>query len=418
MILDKWQKEILKTKGNIVVVSPRQFGKSEVIAKLAADFIKNNSNKNVIIGAAVERQELLIFLKILDQIDKKLIKGRSTLNFLQLINGSKITCVPVGDTGLGVRGFTADMVIIDEADFVRPIAWEAILPLTSQTGGPMIFLSTPNRKKGFFYECFDDPEFTAFHIKAEDVLESPTRTKKNIENILKNRKIAKRRMTKIQFAREYLGLFVDEFLQYFLGDMVEERCNLDEEKHILPQYEYTIGIDIAGPGKDDTTIEIFNITDRKNIIHVKSIIRKEIFFPDLIEEIRRLKREYHIENRSIGIDSGGLGGGLYQFIEKDEELGSKIVPLDNSTRPLDKEGKTGKLLKELMYTNLKLKMEMKEISFLDDSDVKRSFKSIQCEDTEKRELQFSGDYSHIIEGIIRAIWCVETKGLNPSIRSF
>ena len=44
MILDKWQEEVLKTKGNIALTAPRQVGKSTIIAKKAADFIKNNSH--------------------------------------------------------------------------------------------------------------------------------------------------------------------------------------------------------------------------------------------------------------------------------------------------------------------------------------------------------------------------------------
>lgn len=415
MILDKWQEEILKTKGNIAVVAPRQVGKSTIIAKLASDFIKNNYNKSVIIGAAVERQELLIFLKILNQIDKKFIVGRSTLNFVKLTNGCTINCVPIGDTGLGVRGFTADMVIIDEAAFVRPVAWEAIFPLTANTGGPLILLSTPHGREGFFYDCFEDPKFTKFHIKIDDVLKSPTRTKENIKFIKENRELAKRRMTKVQFATEYEGEFIDEFLQYFPGDLVEELCSLKEEQHVSSKYRYAMGIDIAGPGKDDTTLEIFNITDKKRVIHVKNIIRKEIHHKDLMEEIRALKKEYHMGSKSIGMDSAGIGSGLFQFMMKDNELKRCIIPLDNATRPIDSDDGTRKLLKELMYTSLKLKMEKEEILFLDDPDIKRSFKSIQCLDTERKELQFKGNYSHIIEGIVRAIWCAETIGLRPFI---
>ncbi len=226
MKLDKWQEEILVCEGNICLVSGRQVGKSTIIAIKAARFALKYKNKEIIIGAAVERQELLIFRKILDYIPKSNIKGRASQGFVELTNGSIIRCVPIGDTGLGVRGFTSDMTIIDEAHFVTEIAWEAILPMTFTTGGPEILLSSPSPvgKEGHFYECFSDDSFSKFYKSSEEILELDTRTKEQKEYMRKKLENHKKSLTKIQYAREYLGQFLDEMLAYFPNKLLNEVC--------------------------------------------------------------------------------------------------------------------------------------------------------------------------------------------------
>ena len=62
---DKWQKEVLGTTGNLCIVSPRQMGKSTVISEKSGEYALNNENKTILIIAAVERQALLLFEKVI-----------------------------------------------------------------------------------------------------------------------------------------------------------------------------------------------------------------------------------------------------------------------------------------------------------------------------------------------------------------
>lgn len=179
--------------------------------------------------------------------------------------------------------------------------------------------------------------------------------------------------------------------------------------------DYFMGVDIAGWGKDHSTIEIFNGKNEKKIFQVENIVFENISLPDLERAIIDKKREYNMGRQSIGIDNAGIGSGVFQHLLEIDEMKRCIIPLDNSTRPIEtgSDGRKGKLLKELMYTWLKLKMERKEIKFL--KSTINSFRSIRCEDTERRELKFWGKDAHVVEGIARAIWLIKSKSLNPCI---
>ena len=169
--LDPWQVKVLKEKGDICLCTGRQVGKSQTIGIKAAEHALNNPNHVVIIGAAIERQASHIFWMVKDYLYEnfpKKIKGRATMSFVELTNGSIIRCLPVGDDGLGIRGFTANVLIIDEAAFVNPRAWSGIRPVLATTKGQLILLSTPFGTEGYFAECYKNLRFYRDHISSEE----------------------------------------------------------------------------------------------------------------------------------------------------------------------------------------------------------------------------------------------------------
>ena len=136
--LDPWQEKILATPGNICVRSGRQVGKSTVVSIKAGEYAMKNKNKVIMVVAAVERSAYLLFEKILSYIharNKKSISGRPTKKEIKLKNGSKILCLPTGDSGFGIRGHTIDLLIADEAAFINDDVWTAVTPMLTVTGG-------------------------------------------------------------------------------------------------------------------------------------------------------------------------------------------------------------------------------------------------------------------------------------------
>ena len=101
---------------------------------------------------------------------------------------------------------------------------------------------------------------------------------------------------------------------------------------------------------------------------------------------------------------------------------NKVIAINNAQRPLDREGKKkAKLLKEDLYDNLRALMEQGKIKLLDDESVIESLRSIQYEyimkEEEPTKLKIWGDYSHVVEGLIRAAWGAKTKHLNLQVYS-
>ena len=218
MKLDKWQKIVLATKGNMCICSPRQMGKSTVISQDAGEYALKNPKKSIMIIASVERQALLLFEKVLSYIygkSKKEIctgKDRPTKHELKLKNGSIIRCLPTGDSGYGIRGYTIDRLYADEAAFIKEDVWAAVTPMLATTGGDIILLSTPFGKDGYFYRMFHSDLFTRIHVDPDEVIEDreePQRT-----NLIEFRKEEKLRMTKLQYQQEHMGLFVGGIQRY------------------------------------------------------------------------------------------------------------------------------------------------------------------------------------------------------------
>jgi hypothetical protein len=406
MELDEWQKQIMDTKGNLCLRSGRQVGKSTIISIKAAEYALANAKKTIMVIASVDRQSLLLFEKILNHIhtkNKNAIKTgkhKPTKHKIQLKNGSVIHSLPTGESGYGIRGFTIDLLIADEAAFIPEEVWTAVTPMLTVTRGDIWLLSTPYGNEGFFYRCFQDNKYTSFHVSSEDC---PRKDQDFLDH-------EKSWMTKAQYAQEYLGEFVDELRQFFPTEVLKKVCLLKREDRKLTS-DYYLGVDIAGMGKDDTTLEILEGTHKENVYQVENIIRREQRTTDTTQDIIDLDNFWSF--KKIGVDDGGMGVGVYDQLSITNNVKRKVVGLNNASRPIDREGRKKKLLKEDMYNNLLAMMERSEIALLDDDDIIASLKSIQFDIEEQK---IFGRDTHIAEGLIRAAWLVKNKSLNIWIR--
>ena len=127
--------------------------------------------------------------------------------------------------------------------------------------------------------------------------------------------------------------------------------------------------------------------------------------------ILHLNNQYDF--KKIYIDSSGLGAGVFDHLLELDQTKRKVISIENAQRSLDREEKRHKkLLKEDLYNNLLCLMERGEIDLLDDPEIFQSFKSVQFEITDSKDIKIYGNYTHIVEGIIRAAWCIKDKNLN------
>ena len=172
--LDEWQKEVIEYQGNICLRSGRQVGKSTVIAIKVAEYSTQNRKKSVMVISATERQAYLLFSKILGYLLDhyktwiKSGKDRPTKTEIKLKNGTIIRCLPTGLDGIGIRGYTVDLLIADEAAFIPEDVWAAVKPMLATTKGNLILLSTPKGSDNFFYHSYYNPTFKTWHISSED----------------------------------------------------------------------------------------------------------------------------------------------------------------------------------------------------------------------------------------------------------
>lgn len=412
---DEWQKLVRRTKGNLCICAGRQVGKSTIISEDAGEYALNNQNKQIMIIASVERQALLLFEKVLSYIyekDKNSIKtgkDRPTKHELKLKNGSIIRCLPTGDSGYGIRGFTIDRLYADEAAFIKEEVWAAVTPMLATTGGDIVLLSTPFGSEGYFYRMFHNENFTPIHVNTKEIAEKrkePQRTQ-----MLKFLEDEEKRMTKLQFQQEYLGLFVGGIQRFFSDELIDEVCIMKEHK---PRGDKFQGIDIARFGGDEIVLTSLDRINRDKLIQFDLEIPENQKLTDTARLI--IHKDKEINHKKIYIDDGGLGVGVFDMLLEDEQTKRKIVAINNAKRIIDKEkgAKTDRkkpLMKEALYSNLKNLMENNKINLFNDDRVKQSLRSIQM-DFGDGQLKIYGNYSHIVEALIRAAWCIKDKSLN------
>jgi len=423
MIYDKWQLEVLATKGNLAIRSGRQTGKSTVIAKLTGDYAKQNKNKVVLVIASTERQAYLLFEKIFDYMfanyKSYLKKGKQnqTKTKLKLNNGTTIYCLPTGLDARGIRGYTVDLLIADEAAFIPRAVFNAMTPSIStrvKEGARIILLSTPFGRDNYFYDCFDNDTFTKFHVSSE---ECPRQDKDFLE-------AEKKRMSKISYAQEYLGEFADGQMQWFKDDLIRKCQTLQRIQipRINPNSNYYLGSDIARMGDDSSTFQIFEEINGI-LYHRENISTNKTKLNETYDFIIHLDTQYNFEK--IFIDNEGIGVGVYDFLMGNDQTKTKTFGVLNSLevkQGLDK--KRIKYQKEELYTLFLSLMRQKLVKLLDDDDLFFSLRSIRFDyttDTLGRSHLQIGATRHtdtdIPEGLIRAALAIKYKDLNPVVYS-
>jgi len=423
MELDERQREVFETEGNIVLRSGRQAGKSTTISFLVDDYASKNNNKIILVIASVERQAYELFSKIYSRIYEKhrylLKKGKQyqTKSKLELRNGTKILCLPTGLDGRGIRGYTIDLLIADEAAFIPRAVWDAVCPMIAtriKYGARMVLLSTPFGRDNYFYDCFDDDTFTKFHWSSEEC-------ERIDKNFLEQQK---KRMSKIAYAQEFLGEFADSAMQWFKDDLIKSRQTLRRED--IPPIDkgngYYLGSDIARMGDDASTFQIFQEINGK-LYHRENISTNKTKLNETYQFILHLNEKYDFEK--IFIDNEGLGVAVYDFLMGNDDTKTKTFGILNSLEMKHGiETKKIKYQKEELYSLFLSLMRQGEVYLLDDENIFFSLRAMKfdytTDDYGRSHLKiFASDHTDtdIPEGLIRAALAIKYKHLSLMVHS-
>lgn len=71
---------------------------------------------------------------------------------IELENGSRIISLPAKSQA--TVGYTADLLILDEAKIIPDDLYKSVRPMLATTGGRMVALTTPLGQRGWFYEAW------------------------------------------------------------------------------------------------------------------------------------------------------------------------------------------------------------------------------------------------------------------------
>jgi predicted phage terminase large subunit-like protein len=213
---DPWQRDLLISRDERVIINcSRQSGKSTIVAILALHHALLNPGAVVAIVSPSQRQSTELLRKV-SGFYRLLGQPRGSVTdsaiALELRNGSRIVALPGSEST--TRGFTASLVLIDEAAQVSEEDYYAATPMLAVTEGQLILLSTPHGKQGIFWHAWDqEPDWKKVSVTAD---QCPRIGKGWLER-------ERRAMGEWRFAQEYCCEFVQDdasifkegWIQYF-----------------------------------------------------------------------------------------------------------------------------------------------------------------------------------------------------------
>ncbi len=434
--LDQWQKDILKCKSKyILLCKGRQIGGTTIMARKCAEEMLNNNSCRIIVVSLTEDQAQLVIIMVLNYLEKehkswikKPYSKNITKNKIVLNNGSQVLSRPVGNTGDSVRGFTGDVLYINEASRMPESVFIAAKPVLLTTGGKIWMDSTPFGKQGYFYESWlnKHKRYKVFYMSSEEVIFdrpiSVSWTKEQRNEAITMLEEEKKDMGELAYAQEYLGLFMEDLRRLCTPKWIARVCILNREERNQRALHF-LGVDIARMGKDKGTFEIVDKVSPTNLRHVESIVKSKQYTTQTFNRILGLNDLWNFKKIGIDAGSGSLGVGIMDFLMKEPKICRKVEALNNRRIVLDKYNETSRgLLKEDMYDCMITLGEMGHLKLLNDPEVIASLESIQIEFVEKEGrktmIKIWCRDADIVEGIIRAVYLANQKNINTSISWF
>lgn len=301
----------------------RRSGKSWTLTIKALHKMVTNRGYRVMVITPAQAQLDLIFDRIDDFIEgspslkaSKETYRKTPQRYIELTNGSFMIGFVSGNDGM--RGQAADMIIIDETDYLDTDDLSAITAiLTEHENTILIVASTPTGKREQFYKWDRDPEFRSFHY--------PSMCRPNWDDRMELE--MKKELTGVKYLHEILSEYGE------IADGVFQHSHIDKalvggdylysESERRNGFIYCAGVD-WNPVHGTEIVIVESDPQEKNpqykVVDCGQVFREGNTQIQAINEIIRLNRKWNPE--FIYVDRGA---GSVQ-IELLQELGSQAEP--------------------------------------------------------------------------------------------
>lgn len=382
----EYQSRLLKDRSKrIVACMGRQTGKSTTIAAKAIHYAATNKGKTILIVSATLRQSMLMFDKIINFVElsslSNAVKYRSRTKVV-FTNGSKIIALPCGNDGNTLRGFSADVVILDEAAFMpEHVITSVVMPMISTTQGRVWMLSTPWERKHVFYKAFNDERWSKYHLPSSA---NPLIT----DDFLQEQK---KLIGEDMFSIEYLAQFIDDSNSYFPMSLIRQCVN--EHEYDLDG-ELFAGYDPGG--KQSYAAFVIVRREKEHLFMVYKKSEKSKSYTEFTDELNEL---YKRKNFFMLVDETGLGSPI---VEHAKQLGMEAEGVVLTDRK-----------KEEVLSNLKIMMETRKIAIPYDEELMHSLNAIEYKKTRVGNLLFEkrkNSYDDLAYALALACYASYQKG--------
>lgn len=354
--LFEWQKavvdEICDQRGtNKVVVckAHRQAGKSYMCEGVLLHYAINYPRTTSAVISPTLNQSRNIFKELVSAIyESGIIKRKNeTLLEIELINDSRIF-FRSSEMGEALRGYHIDGVLVmDEASYLPDDVVQLVLPWVQVAKAPLLIVSTPKLKTGFFFRYYNMGIEGTNNIVTIDWNDYDTSALLTKEQIDTYRKV----LSPNQFKSEILGEFLD--MEGMVFTNLEH--NIQQTTNFINLY---VGIDWGtGKGEDYTSISIFNESGEMVFID---------YFNDLgtfaqVERVKDILVKYKDHIKVIQAEDNSIGSPMIDLLEKTLKEDNQYTILNNLKRYV-----TTNKSKAEMVALVQTGLELNELKLLND----------------------------------------------------
>ena len=335
----------------VTVVSKRQVGKSLMAENLLLYFGINFARTISICVSPTLNQARKMFKEIVDAIgDSDIIKSsNATLLELELANKSQILFKSAEQRD-ALRGYTVTgLLVIDESAYIEDSVYYTILPWVDVSGAPILMISTPRVRSGFFFDNYCrglEGRNEYYTVDWSD----PT-YKSDLDKLLPPDRLEEYRkiLPKAQFNSEYLGQFLDQDGVVFVGFK-----NCVKFNTIQPNDKLYWGIDWGNGGdNDDTVITAVNQEGRQVYLQYWNNLTPT----NQVDKLYRILAQYAAQTEVIQPETNSIGEPYTDMLKNklNPTMRSKVYGFNTSNKS-----------KNDIVAQLQVAFEQGDIEILDD----------------------------------------------------
>lgn len=350
-VIDLLVKDSYKKHRTVTVVSKRQVGKSLMAENLLLYFGINYARTTSICISPTLGQSRKLFKEITEAVaDSDIIKAsNATLLEITLANQSHILFKSAEQRD-ALRGYTVNgILIIDEAAYIEDSIYYTVLPWCDVSGAPILIISTPRVKSGFFFNTY------CYGIEGKNeyytVDWSQKKYKPDLDKLLSPERLEeyRRMLPRQQFNSEYLGQFLDQDGVVFTGFNACVRFN-----KVGPNDRLYWGIDWANGGdNDDTVITAINQEGKQVILQYWNNLTPT----KQVEVITKILKTYESQTVTIQPELNSIGTPYTDMLKQSisPSLASKVAGFNTTNKT-----------KNDLVAQLQVAFEQQNIQILDD----------------------------------------------------
>jgi hypothetical protein len=210
---DPWQSELLRSPddADTLLTCGRQTGKSSCCAFLATKEALLSAGTTTLIVSPSLRQSGEMLRKVVGAVNalgRPVGVVNESASALVLANGSRVLSLPASEST--IRGYSSNLLIVDEAARVGDDLLAGIRPMLAATGGRFVALSSAFARSGWYFDLWTEggPSWLRLSVKSS---ECPRISK---EFLAEERRILGERW----YAMEYENVFGESLAAVFSLD--------------------------------------------------------------------------------------------------------------------------------------------------------------------------------------------------------